>query len=162
MLDASISLLERVGHRWTLCCRETKRETEKGGVTRGKMEANETKRGRRTVKTDTEKDIERMLKSRTEIGLAVENRQGVRSHREWEKNLGCHISVLQNACSPQMFASNINSMPNKPLCSSLQLQLPLHNAETGSVCLSILQESVPDNIKKPRTGLRHIKLTIMD
>lgn len=68
------------------------------------------------------------------------------------RNLGCHISVLQNACSPQMFRSNINKMPNKPLCSSLRLQLPLHNAETGSVCLSSLQESVPDNIKKLRTG----------
>ena len=34
VLDASISLLERVGHRWTLCCREPKRETEKKGEKR--------------------------------------------------------------------------------------------------------------------------------
>lgn len=64
----------------------------------------------------------------------------------------CHFSVVQTACSPQMFASNINNMPNKPLCSSLQLQLPLHNAAAGSEFLSVLQESVPDNIKKLRTG----------
>lgn len=78
------------------------------------------------VKTDTE--------SEAEIGLSVENHQGVRSHREWEKCGLSHLSVLQNACSPQMFASNINNMPNKPLCSSLQLQLPLHNAE-WEVCV---------------------------
>lgn len=45
------------------------------------------------------------------------------------RNLGCHSSAAQNACTPQMFALNINNMPNKPLCSSLQLQLPLHNAK---------------------------------
>jgi len=52
------------------------------------------------------------------------------------RNLGCHISVLQDACSPQMFASNINDVPNKPLCSSLQLQPSFCIIQQrGSVCV---------------------------
>lgn len=69
--------------------------------------------------------------SKTETG-SEEFQQKVRSHKEWEKNGLSYLLVLQNACLPQMFASNINNMPNKPLCSSLRLQLPLHNAEKGS------------------------------
>lgn len=70
--------------------------------------------------------------SKTETG-SEEIQQEVRSHKESKKKIGLsYLLVLQNACLPQMFASNINNMPNKPLCSSLRLQLPLHNAEIGS------------------------------
>lgn len=92
------------------------------------MKAKQTKTAVRTD-TETKKHVVRVLKSKAEIGLFVENHQGVRSHREWEKCGLSYLSVLQNACLPQMFASNINNMPNKPLCSSLQSQLPLHNAK---------------------------------
>lgn len=63
-----------------------------------------TKRGQRMVRTDTEtkRDIERVLKSKTEIGFAVENHQGVRSHREWEK---FGLSFL--SCSECLFTPDV-------------------------------------------------------
>lgn len=100
--------------------------------------------------TETKADRERMLNSMTEIVVSCREPSGGKITQGVREIWVVMSFSSSNACSSQMFASNINYMPNTPLCSSLQLQLPLHNAEVESECLSIFQESVQDNIKKLR------------
>lgn len=84
--------------------RDGRRDRGGGLKTKKKKRKMKTKRGQRMVRTDTEtkRDIERVLKSKTEIGFAVENHQGVRSHREWEK---FGLSFL--SCSECLFTPDV-------------------------------------------------------
>lgn len=82
--------------------RDGRRDRGGGLKTKKKKRKMKTKRGQRMVRTETKRDIERVLKSKTEIGFAVENHQGVRSHREWEK---FGLSFL--SCSECLFTPDV-------------------------------------------------------